>query len=89
MKTTAQVKAEIQAKLKEMSLNARMVSVSTRRGGSEDVFVLQIRDAQVDAEAVKAMAKSFEQIDRDAASGEILGGGNTFVWVKGLNGRML
>lgn len=87
--TSAQTKSAIQAKLNEMGLNARKVSVSTRRGGYEDVFVLQIRDTQVDAQAVKAMAKSFEQIDRDAASGEILSGGNTFVWVKDFNGRML
>lgn len=69
--------ARLRAELKAAGYNARRVSVRSPRGNLE----LTVRDAAVDIEHVAGIAKKYERIDRDHATGEILCGGNTFVRV--------
>lgn len=80
--TSTETKAEIVKILKGMGLNSRQVSVRIKRGGYEAVVYVQVRDAAADFEAIEKACESFESVGRDEATGEILAGGNTFVWVK-------
>lgn len=73
---------EIRKELKNMGINARMVSVTTRDAGYEERIDIKIKSPAVDIEKVKAVALHFEEIDRDERTGEILAGGNTFVFVR-------
>lgn len=64
---------------KELGLNRTKVSVRSPHWGS---IIVKIHDPSVDFAEVEKIAKRQESIDRCAASGEILQGGNTFVSVK-------
>lgn len=64
---------------KELGLNRTKVSVRSPHWGS---IIIKIHDPSVDFAEVEKIAKKQESIDRCAASGEILQGGNTFVSVK-------
>ncbi len=75
--TTTQKAATIRNELKTFGINSRMVSVSVPHYGSIRVV---IRVATVALSLVEAVANKHESIDRDQF-GEILSGGNTFVWV--------
>lgn len=70
-------KEQIQAKLKEMGYNAKMVSVSVRHSS----VTVTVRNASINPTVIENAVKGFEQISRCEASGEILSGGNTFVGV--------
>jgi len=41
-----------------------------------------IKDESIDKEAVEKIAYPFEEVDRCEVTGEVLAGGNTFVFVK-------
>jgi hypothetical protein len=70
-----------QALKQELNLNNRQVSVVDRSGSTYGSVRIRIKDESVDVQAIKALALRFEQIDRCAYSGEILGGGNSYVTV--------
>ena len=72
----------IRATLKNNGWNARAISVREGRGGLSRSFTLTIRKRGISKKAVEAVAKTFDDIDRDERSGEILSGGNTFVFVE-------
>lgn len=63
----------------ELGLTARQVGVRTSGGGSVNIT---IKDPTVVKSKVEAIAKRSEHIDRCSVTQEILGGGNTFVFVK-------
>lgn len=70
--------ALIRADLKsELGLTARQVSVRTSRGSAVNI---EIKDPTADFAQIEAIASRQEVIHRDGF-GEILGGGNTFVFV--------
>ena len=71
MTTTAN---NLRAALKQSGFNARMVTVKERHC----TLCITIRDASVSLTKVKAIVAPFERVSRDHATGEILGGGNTF-----------
>lgn len=74
-KTKAQ---QVAAKLKAIGITSRQVSC---RGDYNSVNCY-IKDVRIDPKTVEAIAKQYESIDRCDYSGEILSGGNTFVFVK-------
>ena len=70
---------EIRTKLKEAhGITSRQVSVRIRHGSSINI---DINDPSVDIKEVENIAKGYESVDRCEFSGEILAGGNTFVFV--------
>lgn len=79
----------IRTALKGIGYNSRMVSVKERRGGLNWAFDLTIRDESVDAQKVKELAKSFERVDRDESTLEVLSGSQVFLFVQNKNGRLL
>jgi len=67
------IRAELKARY---GYTSKQVSVTSR--GSIDV---DIKDPSIPLKQVADFAKRFEQIDRCPATGEVLGGGNTYVFV--------
>lgn len=65
----------LRAAIKASGYSARRVTVRL----DNNTLRVTIRDAAVSIAAVKAIAASFENIDRCQATGEILLGGNTFI----------
>jgi hypothetical protein len=70
--------ASIRTDLKAAGYALRAFSIRSARTGSVTV---EIKDASIRKSAITELASRHEKIDRDAASGEILSGGNTFVSV--------
>lgn len=65
--------------LKAAGYALRAFSIRSSRTGSVTV---EIKDASIRKSRITEIACAHEKIDRDHASGEILGGGNTFVSVR-------
>jgi hypothetical protein len=69
---------QIRKDLKAAGFASRSISVKTSKTGSVRV---EIKDASIPAEKVKEIAYRQQKIDRCETTGEILSGGNTFVFV--------
>ena len=69
----------LRTELKAAGYNNRKVGVQTGTTGS---LTVTIKDASISRSAIEAMAEKHEHYERDNATGEILGGGNTFVFVQ-------
>ena len=69
---------EIRNQLKTLGYGARDVSVRSDHSSLD----VTIRRSGLNVAAIKRIANSFENIRRCEASGEILSGGNTFVFVR-------
>ena len=76
MTDSERVVAIIQA-LKEHGYNNRKVGV--RYDGY--AIWLTIKDLAIDIKEIEQLAKGYESYERDEFTGEILSGGNTFVFV--------
>lgn len=72
----------IRKKIKALGYTSKDVSVRVSDAGYETAVRIYIKNMAVNEQAVKGVAKSFEYIDRDERSYEILSGGNTFVFVE-------
>ncbi|MEY8256397.1 hypothetical protein AAK706_01540 [Erysipelotrichaceae bacterium 66-17] len=81
MKTNKEIKKEITAELKEAGYNSRKVSVSVKDAGWSTKVDITIKDPTVNAHEIEAIVNKRESIDRDERTGEILAGGNTYVFV--------
>ncbi len=68
--------------IKELGYNQRQVSVKEGGGSLSWSFDVTVRDPKVNMEAVERAVKNHESVDRCQASGEILSGGNTFIFVR-------
>lgn len=79
--TTDPVVLAIRTDLKAIGYSAAKVSVRRRPGGIERSIHITIRDASVDHVKVAEIGDGYESIRRCEASGDILGGGNTYVWI--------
>lgn len=72
-------KAELmQSALKAVGITRKQVSCSMHNGS----ITAKIKDLTIDPETVKQVGYQFESYQRDQYSGEILCGGNTFVFVE-------
>jgi hypothetical protein len=69
---------KLRAALKQAGFNARKVSVRHLHS----TLYVTIRDASVSLTRISEIAGAFESVHRDHATGEVLGGGNTFVRVE-------
>ena len=77
--TTERAK-NIRQELKQLGYNNKKVSVRCD-GGSINVILKFIPNTE-QVKEVKKVAEKFEKIHYDEATGEILSGGNTFVFVE-------
>ena len=78
MTSTEKAKA-IRTALKEAGFNQKQISVKKQFGGYSVAFYVTIRDANIDKSTI---VNKFKSIDYDERTGEILAGGNDYVFVK-------
>lgn len=81
MLSNKELGAKIRADIKAAGIPARAVSVRVSDAGYETAVRVKIKDINVDRAVVERVAKRYSEVDRDERSGEILAGGNTFVFV--------
>ena len=81
MKTNKEIKKEIAAELKEAGYNSRKVSVSVKDSGYSTRIDVTIKDPTVNAQAIEAIVNKHDSYKLDERTGEILLGGNTYVFV--------
>ena len=78
--STTDRSAAIRQALKNLGISSRQVSVKTDYYSMGSSIRIKIKDASVSSALVEKIANEHESIDRDQ-SGEILSGGNRFVFV--------
>lgn len=78
-KTATDIAKDIRAELKEMGFNSKKISVRKR---DCNVVLVTLKDEAIDREKIEQLAKRHEDVDYCEKTGEILAGGNTFVFVK-------
>ena len=71
----------IRAALKAAGIPARSVSVTTRDSGYSTACDVRIKDENISDLQVETICKSFEKYERDERTGEILEGGNDYIFV--------
>ena len=81
--TVKEKAANIRKELKkQLGVTSRQVSVRSRNSGYDEAIDIKIRDLKVNKAEVEAIANRYEYIRRCEYSGEILAGGNTYVFVR-------
>jgi len=78
MKEKAQ---ELRKELKAIGISNKDVSVRVKPCTYSEVMDVKIKNLDVDIRKVQELAMKYEEINRDEFSGEILSGGNDFVFV--------
>jgi|LULO01.1.fsa_nt_gb hypothetical protein len=73
-------KAIRKALKEELGLNARKVGVRTRLGSTTESIYVTVK-VPIPLEDVEKCCQRFEEYERDEMTGEILAGGNTFVFI--------
>ena len=73
--------AEVRKQLKEIGITSKQVSVKSGYCGYSDKLNITIKDLSVNEQTVKDIAEQFEEYERDERSGEILEGGNTYIFI--------
>ena len=81
MTSTEKAKA-IRTALKEAGFNQKQISVKKQFGVCSVAFNVTIRDANIDKSTIENIVNKFKSIDRDEITGEILAGGNDYVFIK-------
>lgn len=71
--------AEIRKELKAAGIK-KGVSVTSAIHGCEECITVKVKDPTIDIREVRAHAEKWSKVDYDQYSGEVLGGGNTFVF---------
>ena len=71
----------IKEELKDKGFNTKNISVRERSGGYSTAYYITIKDPTIDKHEVEKIAEQRESYERDYATGEILAGGNTYVFV--------
>lgn len=67
---------------KQLGVTSRQVSVRSRNAGYDEAIDVTIKDLKVNKKKIEEIAKRYEYITRCEYSGEILAGGNTYVFVR-------
>jgi len=80
---TSDLRTAVRNEIKNLGLGRKDVSVKV------DVYsvTVQAKHEAVDLKQLQSTLSKFESYDRDEATGEILSGGNTFVFVRDITGR--
>lgn len=72
---------EIKKYLKENGIDTKNISVKGSNCGYSESYNITIKDITVDIEKVRELVKTFESYERDERTGEILEGGNTYIFI--------
>lgn len=72
----------IKAELKKAGYSVKLVSVRSGKCGYSDSTDITVKDLSCNINEIRKICASFECIDYDQYSGEILAGGNTYISVQ-------
>lgn len=72
---------EIKKYLKENGIDTKNISVKGSNCGYSESYNIAIKDININIEKVRELVKTFESYERDERTGEILEGGNTYIFV--------
>lgn len=70
----------IKQAIKDAGVDTKNISVRKSRGGYSDAYYIDVKSPYIDIDKVKDATLGFQSYERDYATGEILAGGNTFVF---------
>lgn len=79
IKTAKDIAKDIRTELKEMGFNSKKISV---RKNDCNVVLVTLKDESIDREKIEQIANKHKDVDYCEKTGEILAGGNTYVFVK-------
>ncbi|WP_394524245.1 hypothetical protein ACF0HT_13845 (plasmid) [Staphylococcus xylosus] len=77
-KTATDIAKDIRAELKEMGFNSKKISV---RKNDCNVVLVTLKDESIDKEQIEQLANKHEDVDYCEKTGEVLAGGNIYVFV--------
>lgn len=80
--TNKEMSKAIQEKLKAAGVPRAAYSIRVRYCGYSESVRIDVKDLAVSIYEVKRIALQYQSIDRDERTGEILEGGNTYVFVQ-------
>lgn len=86
IRSAKEIATIIRGELKAAGHNSRKVSVRSEHFGISDGVNIQIKDPSVSLELVKSIAEPFESVRRCEITGDILGGGNTYISITDADG---
>lgn len=72
---------EIKSYLKSKGIDTKKVSIKHKWCGYSESFDITIKDINININEVEKLVKQFESIDYDEVTGEILQGGNSYIFV--------
>lgn len=73
---------EIKNYLKTKGINTSKISIKKSPCGYSERFNITLKDIDINIDEVSNLVKGFEEIDYDERTGEILQGGNTYIFVE-------
>jgi len=79
MRLTQQIRQDIKS---ELGYNSRQVSVRENPGGLSTSITVRLKQPGLDFDQIEKITERHVHVDRCERSGEILGGGNTYVFVE-------
>lgn len=77
---TNELRKQVRETVKNFGLTNKDVSISVKCSGFSDRVDIRAK-REIDFKGLQIALSKFKQIDYCSASGEILGGGNTFVFI--------
>ena len=72
--------------LKEAGYNTRDFSVRVRDSYLDTAIIINIKNPEINRKEIEKLLRHWEEIDHDAASGEILAGCNIYLFISYANG---
>lgn len=73
---------EMKRTLKAAGIDTKLVKINHHRGGYDESYLVSIYSKSIDLKKVEKLLSACRKVDRDEYTGEILVGGNTYLWVE-------
>lgn len=80
--TNRELSANIKNELKAAGIGTKAVRISVKDSGYSTAVRVRILSPDVSAESIRRILAHYESIDRDERTGEILAGGNLYLFVE-------
>ena len=81
MKTCREVNKAMKEALRKAGIDTRLISIRHKWCGFSESYHVEIKPVYINWQNVWIFCNNFKKIDRDERTGEILAGGNTYIWV--------
>lgn len=71
---------EMKRILKASGIDTKLVKIGHRYCGFDESYNVRLYSRSIDLKKVEALLRPFRSVDHDPITGEILMGGNTYLW---------